>query len=246
MRIQPRAEQRHGYELPARLLHWLAALAIFAALGLGLWMTRLPAETEAEVATVFRAYSVHKTIGMAVLALGMARILWAILRPGPGPLHPERAVETFLARLIHRFLWIGLLALPATGLLYHSAAPGFAPILWPFGQALPFVPADEALALAFRNLHEAAGWLAMAALAFHIAGTLKHALIDRDATLARMTAGTGPSVPPARRAILTAALALALWIALLTAAWFTAPLPEPDPFDVLDGLETFDDLDRPE
>lgn len=246
MRIQPRAEQRHGYALPARLLHWLTAVAIFAALGLGLWMTRLPAETEAEVATVFRAYSVHKTIGIAALALGMALILWVMLRPGPGPLHAERMMETFLARLTHRLLWIGLLTLPVTGLLYHSAAPGFAPILWPFGQALPFVPADEALALAFRNLHEAAGWLLMAALALHVAGTMKHLLIDRDATLARMTTGSGPSVPPARRAILTALIALALWTATLTASWLTAPLPEPDPFDVLDELETFDDLDRPE
>lgn len=246
MRIPPRAEQRHGYELSARVLHWLTALAIFAALGLGLWMTRLPAETEAEVATVFRAYSVHKTIGVVALALGAIRILRAIVRPGPGPLHPERVVETFLARLTHRLLWIGLLALPATGLLYHSAAPGFAPILWPFGQALPFVPTDEAPALAFRNLHEAAGWLVMAALALHIAGTMKHVAIDQDATLARMTTGIGPSVAPARRAILTALIAIALWAAALTASWLTAPQPEPDPFDVLDGLETFDDLDRPE
>lgn len=236
----PRSARRQGYDGPSRLLHWLTALAILAALALGLWMTGLPAESEDEVAIVFRGYSLHKTLGVAALALGAAHILRALTHPGPGPLHPRRRTETFLARLTHRILWLGMLALPVTGLLHHSAAPGFAPILWPFGQTLPLVPADEALALIFRSLHEVAGWLLMAALALHVAGTMKHMLIDRDATLARMIRGTGPAVPRVRASRAAAVAAVALWTAVLAAGLLTAPRPDPDPFDAIEDFETLE------
>lgn len=231
---------RHGYGPAARALHWLTALAVLAALGLGLWMTRLPAGTEAEVARVFRTYSVHKTLGTILFALGLLRLLWWLADPGPGPLHPERRVEAFAARLTHWTLRLGLVALPVTGLLHHSAAPGLAPILWPVGQTLPGIPADERLALIFRAAHQAAGWLLMAALALHILGTLKHALVDRDATLARMVGGNGPAAGPAPPALPAVLTAIALWTAVLSLAALTAPEPEvllPGP-DILEDFDT--------
>ncbi|MGB3316074.1 MAG: cytochrome b/b6 domain-containing protein, partial [Albidovulum sp.] len=141
--------------------------------------------------------------------------------------------ETFLAQMTHWCLWIGILALPLTGLLHHSAAPGFAPILWPFGQTLPLVPADEALALMFRRFHEMSGWLLMAALALHVAGTLKHVLIDRDATLGRMITGNAPPAPSGPQPRLGIAAALSIWFAIVLVALLTAPAPEADPFDDL-------------
>ena len=100
-RAEPSPAPRHGYGRMARLLHWAIALLIAAAIYLGLTMTDLPATDEAEIAEVFRTYSLHKTIGVAVLALALIRILWTLARPGPGPLHPERRIETFLARFTH-------------------------------------------------------------------------------------------------------------------------------------------------
>lgn len=225
---------RHGYGRTARALHWLSALAILAAIGLGLTMTRLPATDEAEVARVFRAYSFHKTIGLGVLGLTLVRIAWTLRHPGPGPLHPGRRVETWLARLVHLTLLGTLVVLPVSGLLHHSAAPGFAPILWPFGQALPLVPADERLALIFASVHRFAGWLLFAALALHVLGAAKHQVIDRDATLRRMVTGVGPAVPPAGHAGTAPLAAAALWATTLLAGLLLAPAPEPDPFDAFD------------
>ena len=225
---------RHGYGRTARALHWLSALAILAAIGLGLTMIRLPATNEAEVARVFRAYSLHKTIGLGVLGLALVRIAWTLRHPGPGPLHPGRRVETYLARLVHLTLLGALLVLPVSGFLHHSAAPGLAPVLWPFGQALPLVPADEGLALIFASVHRIAGWLLFAALALHVLGAAKHQVLDRDATLRRMVTGAGPPVPPAGLAGTTPLLAAALWAAAIIAGLVLAPAPAPDPFDSLD------------
>lgn len=224
---------RHDYGRTTRALHWLSALAVLAAIGLGLAMVRLPATDEAEVARVFRAYSIHKTLGIGVLALAALRIGWRLRHPGPGPLHPERRAETVLAALIHRTLLGAMLMLPVSGLLHHSAAPGFAPILWPFGQTLPFIPAHEGLALIFASVHRIAGWLLFAALGLHLLGVAKHRLIDRDATLARMVTGAGPAVPPAGPAGPVRIAAATLWAAALLAGLFLAPEPEPDPFGAL-------------
>ncbi|WP_347313097.1 cytochrome b [Defluviimonas sp. SAOS-178_SWC] len=224
---------RHGYDRVARSVHWLTALAVVAAIGIGLTMIRLPGTTEDEVARVFRAYSLHKTIGLAVLGLAVLRVAWTLRHPGPGPLHPERRVETCAARLVHFTLVGGLLVLPISGLLRHSASPGFAPILWPFGQALPFVPADERLALVFASVHEVGGWLLFAALGLHILGVAKHQILDRDATLRRMLTGAGPAVAPAGRGRTAPLAAAGLWAAALLAGYLLAPAPEPDPFDAL-------------
>lgn len=221
-----------GYDRAARALHWLAAPAILALIALGLAMVRLPATDEAEVARVFRAYSIHKTLGIGVLALAALRIGWRLRHPGPGPLHPDRRAETALARLVHHTLLGAMLVLPVSGFLHHSAAPGFAPILWPFGQSLPFLPADERLALIFASVHRVSGWLLFAALGLHLLGVAKHRFIDRDATLARMVSGTGPPVPPAGRAMASVLVAAALWAASVLAGYLLAPEPAPDPFDL--------------
>ena len=225
---------RSGYGPAARALHWLSALAILAMIALGLVMVRLPATSEAEVARVFATYSVHKTLGLGVLALAALRIGWTLSHPGPGPLHPERRAEACLARLVHRTLIGAMLVLPVSGLLHHSAAPGFAPILWPFRQTLPLMAADERLALIFASVHRVSGWVLLAALGLHVLGVAKHRFVDRDATLARMVAGSGPAVPPAGPAGATRIAAAGLWAATILAGYLLAPAPEPDPFGAFD------------
>ncbi len=224
---------KHGYGPAMRLLHWLVAALLVAVAWRGLTMVRLPAATEADAAAVFAAYSLHKTVGLAALALILLRLAARLLTSGPGPLHPERKVELFLARLTHLTLWGAMILLPLSGWLRHASAPGFAPILWPFGQHLPGIPADESFSQLMQTFHRLAGWVLAAALSLHLLGTLKHLLVDRDATMARMTTGRGPYAPPAAGAWMPALAALGLWALVALVALRTAPAPEPDPFDAL-------------
>ena len=179
-----------------RALHWVMAAGIFVALGLGLAMVRLPGASEEDISRVLTAYSVHKTLGIALLGMAILRAAWRLSHCAPGPLHPERYAETLLAQAVHAALWSAMVILPVTGWLHHSAAPGFSPIQWHFGQSLPFVPAEEGLALVFRSVHAVSGWLLVGAVVLHVSGVAKHVLIDRDATLTRMVNGKGPAVPP--------------------------------------------------
>lgn len=226
----PALSKDFGYDPVARIFHWLTAFLIFTAIALGLLMTRMPGETEAQIAEVIRLYSIHKTLGVAMFFVALGRIIWAATHRRPGHLHPDRRAETFLADLTHWSLYGAMLVMPLSGWLYHSTADAFAPILWPFGQSLPFVERSERLAYVFGTIHHYAAYALYAAIAVHLAGAFKHAIVDMDATFARMTSGLGTPVARARLRPLPALVALALWSATIAYGVVRAPEPEPDPF----------------
>lgn len=210
----PLANAPDRYGSVARTLHWMTAGLIATGFALGLAADALPMATEAEIARKAFAFSVHKTVGVASLATGLLRILWAATQARPAPLHPGRAWETRAADAVHALLYVALLAVPVTGWVHHAATTGFAPILWPLGQDLPLVPKSEAVAAAAGALHFAFVWVLAGAVALHVAGALKHALIDRDATLARMLRGVAAGTPGAAAARLPLALAVLAFAAV--------------------------------
>ena len=166
-----------GYGSVSRTLHWLTALFILTALALGLYLEDQPIGTDAEVARTAALYSLHKTVGLAAFLTALIRILWGIGQIRPGHLYPNRRLETFLGDLVHWLLYGALVIMPLSGWITHAATTGFAPILWPFGQSLPFVPKSPALAMLFRALHGMSANLLYASLALHVLGALKHALV---------------------------------------------------------------------
>lgn len=206
-----------SYGSIARLLHWLTALIILANIGLGLVAVRLPLSAiDAKV----QLFSLHKTLGIVAFSVALIRILWALTQPRPVPVHPERRLETFLAETMHWALYAALVAVPLTGWIEHAATEGYAPILWPFGQGLPLVPKSPELAMLMANIHHLFAWLLIGAIGLHIAGALKHVVIDRDGVLPRMLHGKpaglshGPNhLAPALTALLLFAAGTAFAVA---------------------------------
>ena len=178
------------YGTVTKTFHWLTALLILTVIPLGVIANRLPYETNEQLALKAQLFSFHKTLGVIVFAVALARILWAVTQTKPGNLHPERKVETFLAEMVHWLLYISLVAVPLTGWIHHAATAGFAPILLPIGQDLPFVAKDEGIAKLFAGLHWAWSKILVAAILLHVAGALKHQFVDKDATLRRMWFGS--------------------------------------------------------
>lgn len=207
---------RH-YGAVARSLHWLTALLILASIGLGLYADSLPTDGAEALAAKVQAFSVHKTLGIAAFGAAVLRILWALSQPRPAPIHPDRRAETFAADLVHWALYAAMILMPLSGWVHHAALDGFAPILWPFGQGLPFVPKSETVAEAAGSLHWLMSKLLIASVALHVAGALKHALIDRDGTLSRMLTGR-PAGQAAPHAVAPALLALAVVAGVTTFA----------------------------
>lgn len=221
----PASNSSAQYGAIAKTLHWLTVILIFTLFPLGLIAHELPYGTSAELAFKAMLFTAHKTIGMAALMVAILRILWALSQKQPKPLHPNRRAETFLAHTAHWALYIAIIVVPLSGFLHHSATTGFAPINWPFGQSLPFIPQSQTLASIFSAMHESFNFILMITVGLHIAGALKHAIIDKDTTLNRMLPRKTAEMPPASEhkspakpaALAFLAFAVAAGVALLAA-----------------------------
>lgn len=211
----PARNSDRSFGTVTRVFHWLTALLILTAIPLGVIANQLPYDTAEALARKAQLFSIHKTLGVAAFLLGLARILWALLERHPVPLHPERKAELTVAGAVHWLLYISLVAVPLTGWVHHAAVTGFAPILWPFGQTLPFVPQSEVVATASGAAHWVFTKLLGLAILLHIAGALKHHLIDKDATLLRMLRGVpAPARPtPVQRGGMPVLVAFVLYAA---------------------------------
>jgi cytochrome b561/polyisoprenoid-binding protein YceI len=208
-----------------RIFHWLTALLILTAIPLGVVANNMGYDTSEALAQKAQVFSLHKTLGVAAFFTASLRILWAISQTHPAPLHPDRRAETTLAGAVHWLLYISMLAVPLSGWVHHAATSGFAPILWPLGQDLPLVPKSESLSQTAAALHWVFTKLLVASILLHVAGAIKHHVIDKDATLARMLSGaTAPATPgPSQSHALPLGAAFAVY--LLGAGVAVALLP---------------------
>ncbi len=216
------------YGTVTKTFHWLTALLIITIIPLGAVANRLPYDTNEQLAFKAQLFSFHKTLGVIVFAVALARIIWALTQTKPGSLHPERKAETFLAGLVHWLLYISLVAVPLTGWIHHAATAGFAPIWLPISQDLPLVPKDEGIAKLFAGLHWVWSKIMVGAILLHIAGALKHHFIDKDKTLSRMWFGNS-NAPDAgtHKGTRAAPFAALVVYALVTIAGATAGMYTP-------------------
>ena len=167
------------YTAPAIGLHWLLALMLIGSFSLGVYMADLPFSP-----TRLKLYNWHKWAGVTILVLSLVRLAWRLgHRPPADAAMP--AWQATAAHATHRLLYALFFVVPLLGWAYSSAA-GF-PIVWFGVLPLPdFVPVDKALAEAIKPWHERSAMLMAALVLLHVAGALKHQLIDRDGLIDRM------------------------------------------------------------
>jgi len=161
-------------------LHWIVAVVVFAQFALGWLMQEIAKQPPGPRAS---AFNVHKSIGLVILALMLARIAWRLSHPAP-PFPPMPRWQARAALANHLLLYALLVVMPLAGYL-GSAFSGY-PVRF-FGIALPsWAPKDEAVKQAMSEVHLVAAWLLAASVAVHLAAVVKHALVERDGLLARM------------------------------------------------------------
>ncbi len=188
-----RSNSTTTYGSVTKSFHWLIAALVITMIPLGIIANGM-ADADPLKPTLF---SLHKTVGLFIFFVALARILWAVTQPKPAHLHPDRKAETFLATLVHWLLYASLVLVPLSGWVHHAATTGFAPVWWPFGQGLPGIPVSDTVAHTAASLHIIFERVLAASILLHVAGALKHHFIDKDDTLARMTFGhTEPHPAP--------------------------------------------------
>ena len=169
-----------------RLLHWSSAALVAAVFGLAWSFSVL-----GPGATSGRLVELHRSVGLTILGLTLARLIWRALRPLP-PLPSSPAWEVWLARVVQALLYVALVVQPLLGWIGSSAQGDAVSYLGLF--ALPdLVDADPDRADIIFGLHRTTGFCILAFLTLHISGALRHAVLKRDGVLRRML--TGQALP---------------------------------------------------
>lgn len=170
------------YSSVAIFLHWIIAALIIANIVIG-----IAHEDMAQEARRFWMGQ-HFAIGLAVLFLSVARLAWRFVNKAPPPLESQAKWERTLAWIIHRLFYVLMIVLPLLGWMAISSGDRpFAVSMWGLFEVapLPIARSEEAHG-AYEELHEIFAFAMIGLIVLHVAGALKHHIMDKDVTIRRM------------------------------------------------------------
>ena len=165
----------------SQAFHWLIVLLLLSLAIVGLTMGELPRTPK-----YFWVYTAHKSMGITVLFLVLARIAWRLYAGAPHPVPGTPTWQERIASVTHWLLYALTLAIPLSGWLYDSAS-GLRPFRW-FGlfDMPKLVAPNETIRDASHNAHEWLFWVLVALVLAHAGAAFYHHVFQRDATLTRM------------------------------------------------------------
>lgn len=212
------------YSSVAITLHWVIALAMIGMILGGWYMTDLPDGASGQ----YFLYQMHKSIGITILLLTVARIIWRVMNPPPALPDDMNGLEKTASHLVHLAFYGLMIGLPLTGWLYSSVSVKldvptvlYGMVSWP---DVPFVDGlnTEGASGTVHFIHSKLAWVVLGLLALHVAGAIKHELGAEHGVLKRMIPGLfGKSTPPkapSRGAITAFGSALALLVVVAGAS----------------------------
>lgn len=173
---------RDTYGLIARILHWLIFLLVAGMLIGGFSLSYLPSNGIKSF-----VISIHKSIGVIIWLLMIARLLWRRYNPQPRDLG-ERLIQNYAAHVLHIVLYILLFLQPLVGILM-SQAYGYPVSVFGIFELPQIIWKSELLANFFSRVHTVIGVLLTVSISIHAGAALKHHYIDRNRTLIRMLKG---------------------------------------------------------
>lgn len=213
-----------GYSRTAILLHWAIAGLLAVQFGMGYMLGE-----NARAPGLFATYQLHKSLGILILLLSLARLGLRLLKPVPHlPGGPRW--QTGLASAVHIGFYAVMILAPLSGWLIVSTSKINVPTLLFGTLAWPHLPVPKAWHGPAEWTHGVMIWVAAGLIALHLAGVARHLLGGHRAVLARMIpAADGPGLRPIAALLLAMAGLSGLFI---WGYWFRSPAPAAAPSGV--------------
>lgn len=203
--------QSSRYSAVAIALHWAIAAGIIGMILLGWNMD----DNES-------LFQLHKSIGITILLLTLARIIWRLINPVPPLPHEMKGWEKTLSHGVHVAFYALMLLMPLTGWLvvstaYHFDIPTvlYGLVSWPDMPGVGFLSNETAHGV-IANVHSKLAWVALGLLALHVAGAVKHEFSAEEGVLKRMIPGlfgkADKPAPPPHGALIAFGAALGVFV----------------------------------
>jgi cytochrome b561 len=178
------------YDAVAMSLHWAIALLILLDFALAMSFSRFD---PGDVLYLSSAYDLHMAVGMCVLILSVARVIWRLTHRRP-PLPDMAPPLRCLARASHLLLYVFMIVAPVTGWLVLSLRHQATSVFGLFRWAWPSLPAIAHMARPDRvfwhdhllPLHIRISYVGLCLVGLHLMAALYHQFVRRDGVLVRM------------------------------------------------------------
>lgn len=179
------------YTSIAVALHWIIALGIFAMIAIGLTM----AHARIAPAMRFGLYQLHKSVGITILGLVLARLAWRLTHRPPALPDGMPPLEKHAAEGTHLLLYGLMLGMPLVGWALVSASPLNIPtylygvIRWPHLPILSTLHDKAPVEAVLKQIHAYGAYILIAVVGLHAAAALRHHVVLGDDILRRMIPG---------------------------------------------------------
>ena len=181
------ASNSSRYTAVAIILHWLIATGVFLLIAIGLTM----AHGAITAATKFQLFQLHKSVGITVLGLIVARIVWRLGHRPPALPDTMPPIERKAAASTHFVFYLLLLGLPLSGWALVSVSPINIPtflfglVRWPHIGFLASLHNKAAIAAVLDNVHAYGAWALLTLIVLHVAAALRHHFLIGDDEIGR-------------------------------------------------------------
>ena len=176
----PAAAGSDSYTRVAVVLHWLIAALLLGQIAFGWFLTTIARGTPMRGVYV----NFHKSTGITIGALILARILWRLIHAPPPLPSFMPSWQRVAARANHFGLYVLMLTMPLSGYI----ASNFSKYGIKFYNAVKLPPwgvDDHRVYAVFNSIHVVAAYVFVAIIALHVLAALWHAA-RRDRVLSRM------------------------------------------------------------
>ncbi len=167
---------KESYGSIAKFLHWLIALLVVVMLIVGYFMDDWG---------ISSIKNIHKLVGLLILLLVVARIVWVLNNDRPLLPSTIGKFERILSRIVQGLLYISLIAMPLSGWAMVTAFGHF-PHIGAWYIPMPGIPIDVNLAYVFADVHATTAVIIISLVSLHVLGALKHHFWDKDDVLKKM------------------------------------------------------------
>jgi cytochrome b561 len=166
-------------------LHWIVGIMMICLYCVGFYIAEYDA---------VELIPLHKSFGLLIIPFVLVRVIWRIKSGWPQAVSQYAKIEQVLAKIVHWALISLTVLMPASGFIFSGASGhGVAffgiqlvpenPSLVKLGEVVPF---NKLVAQFGHEAHEILGTVLLIAIILHVAGALKHHILDKDGTLKRM------------------------------------------------------------
>ncbi|KCZ89496.1 cytochrome b/b6 domain-containing protein [Hyphomonas johnsonii] len=169
------------YTIVAIGLHWaIAALILFM-----IWLGWNMEDNETR-------YQLHKSVGITILILTVARIIWRVMNPPPALPSRMRPLEKRASHFVHIGLYALMVLMPLLGWAIVSTTDFRVPtvlygtVSWPELPFLSGLRGNKPVHQVLEFLHSKGAWVIIALLVLHVGGALKHEFSPDEGVLKRM------------------------------------------------------------